>query len=83
MADERQPGGAQQLVAGNPPAGRDAPQGDLDDVLTAPRTVGLDDVGQLLVDAPQSQRRQPGPQHLAVQRVGQAQRRCADRTSRR
>ena len=47
VADERQPGGAQQLVAGDLPAGRDPPQGDLHDVLAPPRPVRLDDVGQL------------------------------------
>ena len=58
------------------PAGGDAPQGDLDDVLAAPRPVALDDVGQLLLDPPEPQRRHARPQHLAVQRVRQAHRRA-------
>ena len=72
-ADERQPGGVQQLTAGNLTAGVDPPEGDLDDVLTPSRPASLDEVGQLLVDPSQAQRRQPGPEHLAVQRVRQAQ----------
>ena len=47
MAGERQPGRAQQLLAGHDSARGDAPQGDLDDVLAATGAVGLDDVGQL------------------------------------
>ena len=72
VAGERQPGGAQQRLAGDRAAGGDPPEGDLDDVLAAAGAVGLDDVGELGVDAAQPQRRQPGAQHLAVQRVGQA-----------
>ena len=34
--------------------------------------MALDDVGQLVLDAPPSQRRHAGPQHLAVQGVGEA-----------
>ena len=36
--------------------------------------MGLDDVGELLMDTPQTQRWEAGAQHLAVQRVGQPQR---------
>ena len=61
-----------QLIAGDAAAGRDPPQGDLHDVLAPPCAVALDDVGELVLDPSQPQRRQPGPQHLAVERVGEA-----------
>ena len=62
----------QQPLAGDLAARGDPPQGDLQHVLAAAGAVGLDHVGQLGLDAPQPQRRQAGPQHLAVERVGQA-----------
>lgn len=76
---ECQPRRLEELLAGDPTAGSDAPQGDLHDVLAAAGAVGLDDVGELLLDPPQPQRRHPCPEHLAVQRVGQAQRRALAR----
>ena len=79
VAGERQPGGPQQPLAGDLAARGDPPEGDLQDVLAAAGAVGLDDVGQLGLDAAQPQRRQPGPQHLAVERVGEPHGRPAAR----
>ena len=56
-----------------PPDG-DPPQRDLDHVLAPAGAVGLDDLGQLGLDPAPAQRRQAGAEHLAVQRVGQAER---------
>jgi hypothetical protein len=61
-----------ELIAGDTAARLDAPEGHLHHVFTAARAVALDDVGQLVLDAPPSQRRHAGPQHLAVQGVGEA-----------
>ncbi len=72
--DECQPGGVQKLAAGYLTAGVDPPQGDLDDVLPPPRPARFDEVCLLLVDPPQSQRRQPGAEHLPVQGVRQTER---------
>ena len=75
MSGERQSCRPQELIARHPSARRDPPEGDLDDVLTPSCTVALDDVGELLLDPSEPQRRHAGPQHLAVQRVGEAKRR--------
>ena len=82
-ADERQPGGVQQLAAGNLTAGVDPPEGDLDDVLAPPRPASFDEVGQLLVDPPQAQRRQPGPRAPRRTAGAPGAGRCAAPRSRR
>ena len=70
--DQRQAGRAEQPLVGDVAARAEAPQRDLHRILASAGAVGLDDVGQLLLDATQAQRREPGPQDLAVERVGQA-----------
>ena len=74
VADQGQPRGLEEAVTRHPAARGDAPHRHLDHVLAAPRAAGLDEVGQLLLDAAPPQGRQPLAQHLAVQRVGQAHR---------
>ena len=75
MSGKRQPRRPEELIARYSPAGRDPPERDLDDILTPARSVALDDVGEFLLDPPESQRRHASPEHLAVQRMGEAERR--------
>ena len=54
-ADQSEPGRPDEVVAGYPTAGVDSPQGDLDDVLPTPGAMRFHEVGQFLLDSPQSE----------------------------
>jgi hypothetical protein len=47
----------QQLAARHPTTGVDPPQRDLDDILASSCPMRFDEVGLLLMDAPEAQRR--------------------------
>ncbi len=79
VCGEGQASGAQQALTGDLPTRRHAPERDQQSVLASLRSVSLDDVGQLGLDPAQPQGRQPGAQHLAVQRMGEPNRHPAAR----